>query len=108
MAKLHLQGAHGVERDEALSVQLLERAARQGHLAAQYDFAQCYLQGVGVEKDEVLAAQWFELAADKGFAEAQFMIGNCYKYGTGVGKDAVKANKWFSLAALQSHLFSIA
>jgi hypothetical protein len=45
-------------------------AAEQGHVGAQFNVAQMYLEGQGVKQDYLLAAMWADLAGMHGDAEA--------------------------------------
>ena len=62
---LYLDG-EGVQTDPTIACAWFEKAARQGHAAAQYSLGACYLRGRGVRRNYVLACAWLSLAADTG------------------------------------------
>jgi TPR repeat protein len=53
------------------AVQLFEKAAAQGHRAAQFNLGESFLLGRGVPADEEKAKRFLRLAADQGLADAQ-------------------------------------
>ena len=80
---------------------LFRLAATQGHVRAQYNLGQSYLQGVGIEKDEIESVRWFRRAADRGFYRAQYRLGQAYRKGLGVPVNLKTALKWYWDAAHQ-------
>lgn len=51
---------------------LIESAALQGYVAAQYSYGQCLRMGIGTEKNPEYGMQWLNKAAQQGNADAQF------------------------------------
>ena len=77
------------------------KAAKQGHVRAQYELGHSYSLGLGVKKDQLEAAKWYHKAAETGFAPAQNALGSMYSMGEGVPLDEVEAVKWWLKAAEQ-------
>ena len=113
LAKRYRDG-NGTEKSEPLALKWFQRAARQGHVEAQFAFAEAlkkenpealYLMGLmyrtgdGVEKDPGLALDWLKKAADKGHPEAMYTIGTVYRTGDGVAANPALAAKWLKKAA---------
>lgn len=90
----------------ARGVELLKRAAEQGHERAMLRLAQCYHTGRGseVKQDPALAVRYYDLAAREGNAEAQYCLACCYQEGFGVPeKDSCEAAVLLHLAVQQGH-----
>jgi TPR repeat protein len=79
----------------------MERAARQGHLAAQVELAFLHHNGNHkVPRDQAAAFQWFRKAAGQGSLTAHCMLGDYYKHGLGgVRQDHGQAVKYFQRVA---------
>jgi len=60
--------------DSAAAVELLRRAAEQGHAMSQYFLAVAYGNGNGVPRDEGRAAYWLERAAGAALPEARYNL----------------------------------
>ena len=69
LALMHARG-DGMPRDPAQALLWCERAARQGHPAAQDQLGVMLLSGEARPRDEVEALAWFMVAANQGHAEA--------------------------------------
>jgi hypothetical protein len=102
LGMLTLEG-RGTERDPALAVDFLRKAAREGLPPAQATLGLLYASGVGVEKDEAMAAHWYREAARGGDAMGQAARGAVVFLGVGTRKDKVKGYMWTVLAAEQEH-----
>jgi len=89
------------EEHMALVIELLTKAANQGHVRAHYSIGFIYFLGSGVAQDYKKAVQWTQKAADQGFSDAQFQLGTMYYNGDGVVLDYKKAVRWFRKAADQ-------
>jgi TPR repeat protein len=76
--------------------------ARKGDVAAQFNLAQLYRQGMGIPADLTIARHWYEAAAAQGHALAQFSLGVMYEKGDGVTADLVEAKAWYERAAKQN------
>jgi TPR repeat protein len=90
----------GVPQSDSAARDWLLKAARQGHMLAQYSLGLLYASG-GVVADDQQAAYWLEQAAQQGSSQAQSELGLLYAAGRGVDKDLEKAYLWETLAALQ-------
>lgn len=77
------------------------KAAKLGHLEAQFKTGYRYMNGYGVPKNDIEAAKWFRKAAERGNADAQFYLALQYRYGKGVKEDNNEAFKWYQKAAEQ-------
>jgi len=93
----------GVERDPALALKWIHRAAETGYPEAQYALGAMHHAGRGALQSFPLALKWFEQAAQRNHAEAQYSLGAMYRNGQGVPVDKSKAYIWFNLAAAQGH-----
>jgi TPR repeat protein len=106
LATLYYHG-QGVNESDAQAVVWYDRAARQGHLPAQYLLGNMYAYGhatVPAGYDPMhLAAQWYFEAARKGHADAQYALGVLFLTGSGVVQSNAEARKWFTRAARQGH-----
>ncbi|MDH4062089.1 MAG: sel1 repeat family protein [Aquincola sp.] len=106
LATLYYHG-QGVPESDAQAVVWYDRAARQGHLPAQYLLGNMYASGhatVPAGHDAMqVAAQWYFEAARKGHADAQYALGVLFLTGSGVVQNNVEARKWFARAAKQGH-----
>jgi TPR repeat protein len=78
-----------------------ERAARQGHVAAQGLLGYLQTQGLGGPPDLVNGVRWLTRAAEAGDALAQANLAAAYTMGTGVGVDPVASFKWNKRSAEQ-------
>ncbi|MEQ1714341.1 MAG: tetratricopeptide repeat protein, partial [Hyphomicrobium sp.] len=67
----------------AAAVALLEKSARAGDAAAQYQLSSFYRAGRGVAVDDAMAFKWMRAAAEKGHAKAQYSLGAMYLGGRG-------------------------
>ena len=57
------------EMDCNCAVEYYEKAAKQGHVGAQYSLGNCYDEGKGIVQDYEKATEWYEKAAKQGHAE---------------------------------------
>ncbi len=93
----------GVERDPALALKWIQKAAEQGYSQAQYTLGAMHHAGRGALQSFPLALKWFEQAAQQNHSEAQYSLGAMYRNGQGVPIDKSRAYIWFNLAAAQGH-----
>jgi TPR repeat protein len=91
----------GVERDDALALKWLRKAAEQGHADAQYTVGYAYDNGIGVACNFDEAAKWIRKAAEQGHMDAQYSTGRSYESGIGVMHDKKAAAAWYRKAAEQ-------
>ncbi len=82
----------------------MEKAAEQGHLEAQLN---CYDYYIDQEHcDFTRALYWVEKAAIQGHAEAQYTCAEFYMIGRGTKEDKQRALYWVEKAAEQGHIKS--
>jgi len=84
------------ERNEK-GINLLAKAAEQGHAEAQYKLHSLYKQGdkeLNVQQDQDKSVVWLTKAAEQDHAEAQFYLALEYRS----KKDMKKADYWFTKA----------
>ena len=81
----------------------LERMAKVGNAAAQYQLGSLYRSGRGVPQDDALAFQWMKAAAEHGHVRAQFNLGSMYLTGRGVARDLGKGRTWLEKAAAMGY-----
>lgn len=93
--------ARTVALDAARGATLLAQAAEDGHVIAQFEYAECLDKGVGVTKSAAGAAKWYEKAAMQGHVRAQSAIAYLYDVGQGVDRDPNRAREWYMKAAEQ-------
>ncbi len=96
-------GINHIEKNPALAIEWLIKAAEKNHAKAQFRLGEAYYHGKGVEKDPVIAFGWWERAAHLGFVEAQTNLGLCYSVGQGVAVNKEKATVWLTRAAEQKN-----
>ncbi|XP_067227793.1 protein sel-1 homolog 3-like isoform X1 [Chanodichthys erythropterus] len=97
LARMHLWGSNGVEKDVRTAVMWYARSALQMvDPTAMYDYAILLLKGTGVKKNRKLGLKLLEKAADMGSVEALNGLG--WYYST-IVKDGRKAIRYFELAA---------
>jgi TPR repeat protein len=83
------------------AAQWFRRAADNGDLAGEVEFAIRLFLGDGVTKDEARAGRYFLHAARRGNAIAQNRIARLYLAGRGMPKNLVEAAAWNLAAAAQ-------
>jgi TPR repeat protein len=79
------------------------KAAKQGHVLANFDLGVMYKNGQGCEKNLKSALDYFQQAADAGHLVAQNQLGTWYSLGAEdvIAIDLPKAMKYFEMAAKQ-------
>ncbi len=106
---LKFANGDGVARDYLKAVEYYEKAANQGHGAAQFDLGLMYWQGRGVPRDEAATLLWLRKAAEQGHAGAQYQVGlRRHRAGKScpepeASECRVEAFKWLQLAMAQGH-----
>ena len=108
---LFQQGRDAIDSgDYAKAVELLNKAAEQGHEIAQSNLGfllgYMYLNGMGVPKNPDEAVKWYTKAADGGNSFAQNSLGNIYIDGKDVPKNPEQAIKYYTMAAEQGNVYS--
>ena len=77
------------------------KAAKQGHINAQYNVGRCYEKGHGTTQNFSEAIKWYRKSAEAGNASAQYTMARCYEKGIGVHPDGNKMLLWVTKAANQ-------
>ncbi|MDB5590362.1 tetratricopeptide repeat protein [Enterovirga sp.] len=95
---LYSRGQAGLPRDPAKAAALYLRAARNGSIAGDVEFAIVQFNGDGVAKDETAASKHFRRAAARGNAIAQNRLARLYAMGRGVPRSLLEAAVWHLLA----------
>lgn len=98
---LYANGRGGLPRDRAEAAMLFLRAARNGSLAGEVEWAIAQFNGDGTTRDEANAARQFRHAAGRGNAIAQNRLARLYVLGRGVQKNLVEAAAWNIQASAQ-------
>lgn len=75
LASLYLLGRDGMEINEGLAAEWMQKAADQGLVDAQVVMGALYDRGVGVEADRDQATQWYEKAAAQGHGTSLAVLG---------------------------------
>ncbi|MBF0623572.1 MAG: sel1 repeat family protein, partial [Magnetococcales bacterium] len=90
----------GVTADPRLGELWYRKAARAGHLPAQFNLG-LLLLGRGPERSAAATEGilWLQRAAEAGDRDAQFNLGHCHQIGRGVARDPARAYLWFHRAA---------
>lgn len=91
------------KKEYVQAVKLFHKAAKRGHIEAQFKLGICYRRGWGVTQDYDKAVKWYREAAERGHADAQNSLGTRYKKGQGVLKNLDKAQEWYLKAAEQGN-----
>ncbi|KAG0226391.1 hypothetical protein BGW42_003663 [Actinomortierella wolfii] len=99
LATMYEQGSAGIAKDDTKAFKWYRRAARQGHIMAQYRVAEMCSTGQGIAQNDSEAAAWFRKAADQGNVSAQASLGMMYLSGRGVEQNDYEAMTWFRKAA---------
>ena len=94
-----LSDGRGVARKEKEAATWFLRAAKQGHVSAQYNLAVAYLSGRGVAQNDMEAATWFRRAAERGHLKAQHNLATMFVTCRGVMKNQEEAFGWYLRAA---------
>ena len=89
----------GVERNAALALRWLRKAADEKHVAAMVEYAVALFNGAdGLAADEAGAARLFGVAAQLNSPVAQNRLARLYATGRGVRPNPVEAMKWHIIA----------
>jgi TPR repeat protein len=104
LEKLYKQGkAAFVAKKYAKAEELLNLAAEQGSINAQFSLGILYSSAMYKKEDKAKSLYWYEKAAEQGHIQAQFSMGNYYDRGTGVRENKSKTVYWWTKAAEQGN-----
>ena len=117
IGKSYYYGPEVFPMDKEKAFYWYKKAAKKGHVEAQYMLGYMYSLGKGVPKDLEKAFYWYKkaaenghakaqyrLRADRGDAKAQYSLGKEYYDGKGVSQSSKKALYWLEKAAEQGHV----
>lgn len=85
----------------------VKRAAKQGHLGAQYFLAAELATGEQVSRNLPEAIKWYRIAAKAGHHEAQYNLALMLWNGEGVRKSRKAAHSWLEAAAKGGELLAL-
>lgn len=97
---LYLTGK-GVDKNSTEAARLFEKAAKNGNVAGEVEYAILIFNGDGVKADEAKAAKLFRRAASRGNAIAQNRLARLLVAGRGVPANKIDAAAWHLIAASQ-------
>ena len=103
MASLYHRG-HGVEKDIAKALALLEEAGSRDYVLSLATLGGMYLSGDVVNQDYQKAFDYFLRAAELGHLESIYKVSQFYLNGAGAEQSNDNAAYWFKEAAIQGHL----
>ncbi|MCC8190443.1 MAG: sel1 repeat family protein [Planctomycetes bacterium] len=99
LASLYFTGL-GTSKNEPWGVELLNRAAANGHMAAANDLGVIFYEGTfGQQKDINKAFEWFTRSAELGNGEAMKNLAIFFRDGVGRPADPRQELKWYLLSA---------
>lgn len=75
LASMYLLGREGVEKDDKLAAEWMQKAANQGLVEAQVVMGALCDRGIGVDADREKATQWYEKAAAQGHGTSLAILG---------------------------------
>ncbi len=91
---------HAPRPEDKVSVERLEKMAKNGNPNAQLALGKIYFEGLVKKKqDHKKAFQLFMAAAIQDSPQAMFNVGLCYDGGFGVKKNLLEALRWYHKAA---------
>ncbi len=80
-----------------------QKAAKKGHVNAQFHLAAHYLEKTWLDKNFKLAVDWYLKAAMQGHTNSQCNLAIHFATGKGVEKDDESAVFWYTIAAQRGH-----
>lgn len=96
----------GVNKDEAKSFGLYQKAAELNDMWAQRQLGFSYYYGRGIVQDYTKAFKWFSKSAEQGNSGSQEIVGDFYLNGKGTMQDYEKAVEWYKKSAEQGNASS--
>lgn len=104
LGELYLNGADGVEKDEALGLEYIDDALDADYSSAYTAYGTLYRDGKGMEQDLNKAIDYYTVGAEKGDSDGYFYIGNIYLFGELGEPDYEMAKKYYELAIEMGHI----
>lgn len=98
VAQYYLTGGSAVQVNEKKARDLLQKAAAQGFLSAQFEYGMLLVDGIGGPRDVARGSGWILQAARVGSAPAQSAIAQLYRLGIGVEPNNIEAAAWYVVA----------
>jgi TPR repeat protein len=104
LGRAYDKGYCGIIADKKSALQWYLKAAKDGHMLAQYQLGEIYYTGNGGTPDYPQARRWYLEAAKQGHGPSELRLGFLYAEGhyDGLKTDYVEAEKWFKAAAIQN------
>ena len=88
----------GVDKDDAMSLELYQKASNQENAEAQSNLGSLYEEGRGVPIDYAKALEWYQKSAAQNKRQAQAHLGLIYVMGRGVPKDETRGLEYIQEA----------
>ena len=98
LAGMLLQGQARARGDKE-PIDLLTKAAANGHVEAGYNLGVCFKRGIGVEPDLVQAERWYRSAAELHSASAKLALADLLWETAQTESRALEAAYWYEAAA---------
>ncbi len=86
----------------------IERAAKAGHVDAEYLLGMAFLTGRGTLQNYRAALEHFQTSARHGHIEGQYQLGLLYREGLAAQRDKESAYQWLNIAAAHGHEAALA
>jgi hypothetical protein len=97
------QTGKGKTQDLNKALILYHKAAKQGHIEAQYKLGNMYYEIKEIDKHYKKAFEWYSNAAEQGHSDAKYKLGCMYHNGLGVKKSYQKTVDWYNKAMEQGN-----
>jgi TPR repeat protein len=105
LARYYDEGSGPFKKNVSTAYQWYLKAAKQGHIKAQYQVSQFYYYGEVVKPDFSLALRWLDKPLKSNYPPALRSLGLMYELGEGVKKDITKALFYYHKANdLEDHI----
>ncbi|MCZ6873076.1 MAG: tetratricopeptide repeat protein [bacterium] len=97
LARLYFQG-QGVDQDRNVAYELFLKAARLGHVSAQFYVGYASLGGYGTEMNVEIARTWLGKASERGHTAAMTHLAKSYREGVAEIPEPATAKVWYEKA----------
>ena len=105
LGKMYFIGQGGMQQNKPLAFDLMQQAAEQGYLFAQYTLANMHLHGLGTSKDQTLASDWLKKLIEKGMVPAKYRLARIlYDEGHGTEQNIRSAFELTKQAAEEGYI----